>query len=87
MKNESVVLDSTHKEKDDKPVVVYITNTEKCDESIGTSHPIEMNEEVSPPIGESKSYFTYEVDFPFKVSVLITGTKRFLKDFPKEFMS
>jgi len=77
VKNEPVVLDSTHKEKDNKPVVVDITNTEKGDESIGSSHPIEINEEVSSPIGESKSFFTYEGDFPFKVSVSNTGTKRF----------
>lgn len=78
VKNEPVVLDSTtHKEKDDKPVVVDITNTEMGDESIGISHPIEINEEVSSSIGASKSYFTYEGDFPFKISVTNTGTKRF----------
>lgn len=73
VKNEPVVLDSTQKEKDDKPVVLDITNTEKVYESVG----IEINEEVSSPIGESKSYFNNNVDFPFKVSVSNTGTKRF----------
>lgn len=73
VKNEPVVLDSTHKENDNIPVVVDLTNTEKSYESIG----IVINEEVSSPIGESKSYFTYEGNSPFKVSVSNTGTKRF----------
>ncbi|MFE3575505.1 hypothetical protein [Lysinibacillus sp. NPDC059133] len=77
VKNEPVVLESTHKENEDKPVVVDITHKEKDDESIGSSHPIKINEEVSAPLGGSKSYFTYEEDFPFKISVTNTGTKRF----------
>ncbi|MFC9540230.1 hypothetical protein ACFTQ7_10160 [Lysinibacillus sp. NPDC056959] len=76
VKKDPVVLDSKHKEKDDKPVVVDITNTEKGDESIG-SRPIKIYEEVAAPLGGSKSYFTYEEDFPFRVSVSNTGTKRF----------
>lgn len=78
VKNEPVVLESTHKENDDKPVVVDITHKEKDDESIGTNHPIEIDEAVTSPIGESKSYFSYEGDVPFKISVSNTGTKSFL---------
>lgn len=73
VKNEPVVLDSTLKENEDEPVVVDINNTEKGYDSIG----IVINEEVSSPIGESKSYFTYDWDSPFKISVTNTGTKRF----------
>ncbi|MFJ7887039.1 hypothetical protein ACIQYL_03000 [Lysinibacillus xylanilyticus] len=75
VKNEFAVLDSTKKEKDDEPVVEDITNKEK-----GSSHPIaiEINEEVASPIGESKSYFIYDGDVPFKISVSNTGTESFL---------
>jgi hypothetical protein len=77
VKDEPVVL---HKEKENEPVVVDITNKETDDISIESSHPIatEINEEVASPIGESKSYFTYEGDVPFKISVSNTGTESFL---------
>ncbi|OXS72681.1 hypothetical protein B1B04_15395 [Lysinibacillus sp. KCTC 33748] len=78
VKNEPVVSDSTtHKEKEDEPVVVDITNKETDDISTGSSRAIVINEEVASPLGESKSYFTYEWDFPFKISATNTGTKRF----------
>ncbi|MFJ6208957.1 hypothetical protein [Lysinibacillus sp. NPDC092081] len=80
VKNEPVVSDSTHQEKHNEPVVVDITHNEKDGEAIGSSHPIaiEINEEVTSPIGESKSYFTYDGDAPFKISVSNTGTESFI---------
>ncbi|MEY9977265.1 hypothetical protein [Lysinibacillus sp. RC79] len=61
-----------------EPVVVDITQKEKGPESIGTSHPIEIDEEIAAPIGESKSYFTYDGDVPFKISLANTGTESFI---------
>ncbi|MCL1702565.1 hypothetical protein [Lysinibacillus sp. Bpr_S20] len=61
-----------------EPVVLDSTQMEKDNESIATNHPIEIDEEITAPIGESKSYFTYGGDVPFKISVSNTGTKSFL---------
>lgn len=61
-----------------EPVVLDSTQMEKDNESIATNHPIEIDEEITAPIGESKSYFTYEGDIPFKISLTNTGTKSFM---------
>lgn len=61
-----------------EPVVEDITQKEKDTESIGTSHLIVIDEEITAPIGESKSYFAYEGDVPFKISLSNTGTESFL---------
>lgn len=61
-----------------EPVVLNSTQMEKDNESIGTNHPIEIDEEITAPIGESKSYFTYEGEVPFKISLTNAGTKSFM---------
>jgi len=68
VKSEPVVEDITQKEKD----------TESKGKGTGTSFPIVIDEEKTAPIGESKSYFTYEGDVPFKISLTNTGTESFL---------
>ncbi|MGE7998091.1 hypothetical protein ACQKOF_05345 [Lysinibacillus sp. NPDC093190] len=57
-----------------EPIVEDITD----EESVRTSYPIEIDEEIAAPIGESKSYFTYEGDVPFKISLANTGTESFI---------
>ncbi|GAB0167923.1 hypothetical protein LSPCS325_13600 [Lysinibacillus sp. CTST325] len=76
--DETVVLDTSHKEKDDQPIVADITQKEKGPESIRTTHPIEIDEEITSPIGESQSYFTYDGNVPFKISLTNTGTESFI---------
>ena len=44
----------------------------------GGFHPLEIDEEIASPIGESKSYFSYSGDMPFKISLSNTGTESFL---------
>ncbi|MFF2176212.1 hypothetical protein ACFVT8_07115 [Lysinibacillus sp. NPDC058147] len=57
-----------------EPVVEDITD----EESVRTYYPIEIDDQIEAPIGESKSYFTYDGDVPFKISVSNTGTKSFV---------
>lgn len=63
-----------------EPVVQDITQKEQDTElkGIETSFPIVIDEEITAPIGESKSYFAYEGDVPFKISLSNTGTESFL---------
>jgi len=61
-----------------EPVILDIKDMEKYQEPMGGFHPLEIDEEIASPIGESKSYFTYSGDMPFKISLLNTGTESFL---------
>ncbi|MFJ8511591.1 hypothetical protein [Lysinibacillus xylanilyticus] len=61
-----------------EPVVEDITHKEQDTESIGSSRPREIEAEIASPIGESQTYFTYEGDVPFKISLSNTGTESFL---------
>ncbi|WP_107925133.1 hypothetical protein [Lysinibacillus parviboronicapiens] len=64
IKNEPVVLDTTHKEENE--------------ETLEGFHPLEIDAEIISPIGENISYFTYAGRVPFKISLLNTGTESFL---------
>ncbi|MFF2796484.1 hypothetical protein [Lysinibacillus xylanilyticus] len=61
-----------------EPVVEDITQKEKDTESIVSSRPREIESEIASPIGESQTYFTYEGDVPFKISLINTGTESFI---------
>lgn len=61
-----------------EPVVLDITHNEKKEEPKGGFHPLVIDEEISSPIGESKSYFIYDWNVPVKISILNTGTESFL---------
>lgn len=64
VKKEPVVLDITHKEKEEEP--------------IGGFHPLVIDQEIESSIGESNSFFTYAGSVPIKISLLNTGTESFL---------
>ncbi|MFJ8459533.1 hypothetical protein ACIQ57_10425 [Lysinibacillus xylanilyticus] len=59
-----------------EPVILDVTEMEKYQG--GGFHPLEIDEEIASPIGESKSYFSYSGDMPFKISLSNTGTESFL---------
>ena len=65
VKEEPVILD----------VMTYMENEQY---SIGGFKPLVIDEEVTSPMGESKSYFSYRGDVPFKISLFNTGTETFL---------
>lgn len=63
----------------EEPVILdVITYMEKYQYPMGGSNPLVIDEEITSLMGESKSYFSYSGEVPFKVSLLNTGTESFL---------
>ena len=59
-----------------KSEVEYVIDNEETTPS--NIHPNEIEAEIESPIGESKSYFTYDKRIPVKISISNTGTESFI---------
>lgn len=59
-----------------EPVILDVTEMENYQG--GGFNPLVIDEEVSSLMGESKSFFSYSGDMPFKLSLTNTGTESFL---------
>lgn len=59
-------------------VILDVTEMEKYQNPMGGFNPLVINEEVASLMGESKSYFSYSGDMPFKLSLSNTGTESIL---------
>lgn len=60
-----------------EPIILDVADIEKV-APIRSFYPLAIDEEITSPIGESKSYFTHSGDSPFKIALLNAGTESFL---------